>query len=174
VKTMTRWGMGAAGATVALGLFAIGASAQLAPGAQQQAPAAQQPAPAAKAPATAPATQPAAKAPATKAPAAKTEAAKPADPAKKPKAAASACKGLDEGACKGNTDCNWIVPTKVDPKTGKADKAYCRKVAGVAKKAADAKADAAKGATKTPAAKAAAPAAPATQAPPAAPAAKKQ
>ena len=65
--------------------------------------------------------------------------AKGAVPAKTPTKTASVCKGLDENGCKGNTECGWIVPTKLDPKSGKADKAYCRKIAGVAKKAADAK-----------------------------------
>ena len=63
-------------------------------------------------------------------------------------------------ACKAKADaCGWIVPTKIDAKTGKPDKAYCRKVAGIAKKTAPA------------AAKPAAAAVPATSAKPAAPAA---
>jgi hypothetical protein len=43
--------------------------------------------------------------------------------------AASACKGLDEKACKGKTaECLWIAP-----KTGK-QKAYCRMKAATKKK----------------------------------------
>ncbi len=65
-------------------------------------------------------------------------------------------------ACKAKADaCGWIVPTKIDAKTGKPDKAYCRKVAGIAKKTAPAAAKPA----------AAVPATPATPAKPAAPAA---
>jgi hypothetical protein len=66
------------------------------------------------------------------------------DDTKKAAAAASACKGLDLTACgtKG-AECQWVIPKKVDAKTGKADNPYCRKVAGVAKKAADKKVDAA-------------------------------
>ena len=98
-----------------------------------------------------PATPPAAAKPATTAPAVTTPAA-----AVKPKApvkAASACKGLDETGCKANAECGYVVPTKADAKTGKVDKPYCRKVAGVAVK---------KPATAAPAAaKTAAPAAPA-------------
>jgi len=80
--------------------------------------------------------------PAVSAPAATTV---PATTAKKPAAkAASACKGLDETACKANAECGYIVPKKADPKTGKVDAPYCRKVAGVAvKKPADAAAKAA-------------------------------
>jgi hypothetical protein len=63
---------------------------------------------------------------------------------KKAVAAASACKGLDQAGCSAKgAECGWIVPTKVDAKTKKADAPYCRKVAGVAKKAVDAKAAAA-------------------------------
>lgn len=51
---------------------------------------------------------------------------KKADP--KP-AAASPCKGLDDAACKGNSECQWITPKK-----GK-QKAYCR-LKAKAKKAA--------------------------------------
>jgi pyruvate/2-oxoglutarate dehydrogenase complex dihydrolipoamide acyltransferase (E2) component len=141
------WGLSAS--VAALVMFSMGASAQLAPTPAPKAPAA---------PATAPA-------PTTKAPAAATPAPKAAAPKA---AAASTCKGLDEAGCGAKTgECAWIVPKKVDAKTGKADKAYCRKVAGVAKKAADAKA--AVGAT---------PAAPKTAAPaattPAAPTAPKK
>jgi hypothetical protein len=83
----------------------------------------------------APPVAPKAVAPAVKAPAAPV-APKTAAPAK---AAPIVCKGKDETACKSEaTACNWIVPTKVEA-NGKVDKAYCRKVAGVAKKAADAK-----------------------------------
>lgn len=45
-------------------------------------------------------------------------------PAKTP-AVASACKGLDEAACKGkSTECSWIGASKT--KEGKDRKAYCR------------------------------------------------
>ena len=37
---------------------------------------------------------------------------------------ASACKGLDQAACTGNTTCTWIAATK--RKDGKDVKAYCR------------------------------------------------
>jgi hypothetical protein len=47
---------------------------------------------------------------------------------KKPAAAASPCKGIDETACKGNTACQWIAPKK-----GK-QKPYC-KLKAKAKKA---------------------------------------
>ncbi len=78
-------------------------------------------------------------APKTAAPAAKAPGAPVAPTAAPAKAAAVVCKGKDETACKSEaTACNWIVPTKVEA-NGKIDKAYCRKVAGVAKKAADAK-----------------------------------
>ena len=141
------WGLGAS--VAALVMFSMGASAQLAPA--QKAP-------------TAPATVPA---PTTKAPAATTKA--PATTTVAPKAApkaaaAPSCKGLDEAGCGAKTgECAWIVPKKVDAKTGKADKAYCRKVAGVAKKAMDAKAAAPAAAKTAPAA--VTPTAPATPAP---------
>jgi formylglycine-generating enzyme required for sulfatase activity len=51
---------------------------------------------------------------------------------------ASLCARIDERSCKAIADCAWIVPTKIDASTGKADNPYCRKVAGVAKKLADA------------------------------------
>jgi hypothetical protein len=73
---------------------------------------------------------------------------------------------LDQANCTAKAgECAWIVPKKIEAKTGKADNPYCRKVAGVAKKAADAKAAAPKAAAPA----AAAPAAP--KAPAAAPAA---
>lgn len=80
--------------------------------------------------------------------------------------AASVCKGLDQAGCAGKgAECAWIVPTKVNAKTGKADAAYCRKVAGVAKKAADKKAEAAKAAAPATAPAAPKPAATTTPAP---------
>lgn len=39
----------------------------------------------------------------------------------------SSCKGLDAKTCGGNAACKWIVPTKVNAKTGKVANAYCRK-----------------------------------------------
>ena len=125
-------------ATVAFGLLAVSAQAQLAP-APAAKPAVVTPAPTAAPVAKAPV------APTMKAPGSGTAGAA-APVAKK---VASACKGLEEAVCKTNTECGWIVPTKVDAKTGKADKAYCRKVAGIAKKPATAA---------TPAVKAVAPA----------------
>ena len=111
------WSMGVAAIAGSLALMSIAASAQ----STTTAPVAP--------------SAPKAAAPATKAPAAPT-APKAAAPAK---AAAVVCKGKDETSCKSEaTACNWIVPTKVEA-NGKVDKAYCRKVAGVAKKAADAK-----------------------------------
>ena len=118
MKTTKLFGFGLMAATVALGLFAAGASAQQPP-----------PAPAAPAkvlPKTAP-PPPAVKALAPAPVAPKAAVAKAADP--------SPCKGLVEAACKTKADvCGWIVPKKLDAKTGTADKAYCRKVAGIAKK----------------------------------------
>lgn len=104
-----------------------------------------------------------AKPPVTKAPVAKTPASAPATakvPAAKaePKKAASACQGLTEANCKGNTACGWVVPKSANAQTGKVTKPYCRVVAGVAKKAADKKAAAT---TKAPTQTAAAPKAPA-------------
>lgn len=116
MKTST-WGLGVAAFAGSLALLSITASAQ----STTTAP-------------TAPAV-PKAAAPAVKAPTAPAAAKTPA-PAK---AAAVVCKGRDETTCKSDaTACAWIVPTKVEA-NGKVDKAYCRKVAGVAKKAADAK-----------------------------------
>ena len=149
IKTTT-WGLTAtAAAAIMLSMNAFVQTAPTTP------PAGTPPAAAPKA--TTP--PPAAKAPAvdakTAVPAAGTAAKKPADPAKKAAAPPSPCAGLDQAACTAKgAECGWIVPKKVDAKTGKADAPYCRKVAGVAKKAVDAKAAA-------PAAKpAAAPAAP--------------
>jgi hypothetical protein len=52
------------------------------------------------------------------------------DAKKTPPRAPSACKGLDEKACKGKAaDCQWIVPSK-----GK-QKPYCRLRTGSKKKA---------------------------------------
>ena len=73
---------------------------------------------------------------ATKARAATTAAPK----AKAPTKVASACKGLAEANCKGNTSCAWIVPKKANAKTGKVPASYCRVLAGVAKTAAQKKA----------------------------------
>ena len=113
IKT-SKWGMGVAAFAGSLALLSVAASAQSTTTA---------PPPVTKAPATAPA----AKAPATP------TAPKAAAPAK---AAVVVCKGKDEASCKTEaTACAWIVPTKVEA-NGKVDKAYCRKVAGVAKKAA--------------------------------------
>jgi hypothetical protein len=164
VKTHKTLGLGAVVATAVFGLFALSAMAQTPP------PAAGAPAVAPVKPA-APATPPAAaKAPVT-APAAISPAAgaKPAAAAPK-KTAVSACKGLDETGCKANPECSFITPTKADAKTGKVDKAYCRKVAGVAvKKPATAATPATATPATTPAAKppaaAAKPAAPAGAAP---------
>ena len=99
-RKMTLWGMGIAAATASLALFVATAGAQT------------QPAPKAPAPA----------APAAKAPAAPAPAAKPAADKKK----GSACKGLDEAACKANADCTYIVPTKANKATGKVQAAYCK------------------------------------------------
>jgi hypothetical protein len=144
VKKFNSWGLSAAVATVAFGLFAVTAQAQTPP------PAA---APVVKTPAAA--AKPAATAPAKKA----------ATPA------ASVCKGLDETGCKANAECGWTVPTKANAKTGKVQAPYCHKMAGVAVKKPAAAATAPKApaaaAPKVPAA--AAPAAP--KAPAAAPAA---
>lgn len=87
--------------------------------------------------------------------------------AKKVAPAASVCKGLDQAGCTAKgAECGWVVPKKVDAKTGKADVPYCRKVAGVAKKAADAKAAAPAGAAPAaPKPATTAPAAPAPAAP---------
>lgn len=149
MKKLHTFGMGAVVATAAFSLFSFAASAQ-------------QPAPASPAvvapvkPAAPPAAaKPAATAPAATAPAA---AAKPKTPAK-----ASVCKGLDETGCKANPECGYVVPTKADAKTGKVDKPYCRKVAGVAAKKAAAPAAAKPAAPAAP--KAAAPAAPKATAP---------
>jgi hypothetical protein len=132
-KTMT-WGMSVAASAVALAMFSVTASAQLAP-----TPPAAPAAPKAAAPAPAAPVAPKAVTPAPAAPVT-AKGAVPAKPAAKA-AAVSACKGLDEAGCTGKgTECAWIVPKKIDAKSGKADAAYCRKVAGVAKKAADAKA----------------------------------
>ncbi len=137
MKTSKIIGLGFA-ATAAISLLAVGASAQQPPPATS--------APAKVVPKTTPPPPPVkADAPVT---APKTTVAKAAEP--------SPCKGLVEAACKAKADvCGWIVPTKIDAKTGAADKAYCRKVAGIAKKAAptaapkvDAKAAAPKAAEK--------------------------
>lgn len=62
-------------------------------------------------------------------------AAKPAAAAKKSaKKAPSPCAGLSQSACKGNKSCGWIVPKKKVSSNGRKLKAYCRLVAGIAKK----------------------------------------
>ncbi|MEQ1611724.1 MAG: hypothetical protein ABL904_03150, partial [Hyphomicrobiaceae bacterium] len=71
---------------------------------------------------------------------------------------ASACKGLEKGACEANTECTYVVPTKANKATGKVQAAYCKKAPPAPKKAA-AKAPAAPAAAKAPAAAAPAPAA---------------
>ncbi len=110
IKTST-WSMSVAALAGSLALMTFAASAQTTT--------------------TAPVAPAAPKAAAPAAPAAKTTVA--------PKVAPVVCKGRDEASCKTEaTACGWIVPTKVEA-NGKVDKAYCRKVAGVAKKAADAK-----------------------------------
>lgn len=128
MKKLHTLGMGAVVATAAFSLFALTANAQ------QPAPTTTAPAnPAVVAPvkpAVPPAAPAAAKAPAT-APAATTPTAT--TKAKAP-AKVSACKSLDETGCKANPECGYVVPTKADAKTGKVDKPYCRKVAGVAVK----------------------------------------
>jgi hypothetical protein len=155
VKKLQTLGMGAVVATAAFGLFALTANAQQPPAGAPTAPAV-----APVKPSTPAAPPAAAKAPTTPAPAAAKAPATAA--AKKP--AVVVCKGLDETGCKSNPDCSYVVPTKADAKTGKVDKSYCRKTAGVAvKKPAAAAAPAAT----TPAK----PAAAATPAKPAAPAA---
>ena len=138
IKAST-WGMGAS-ATAALMMFSLSAFAQQ-PATPPAAPKATAPAPAA--PAATPAA-PAEKGIIAKAADKAKAVAKSAKEAAVKVAAPSPCKGLDQPACgaKG-AECGWIVPKKVDAKTGKADQPYCRKVAGVAKKAADAKAAAA-------------------------------
>ena len=59
------------------------------------------------------------------------------------------CKGLDETGCKAKGDaCAYVVPTKISKGSTAPDKPYCRRVAGVAKKAADLKKAAGAAATK--------------------------
>lgn len=55
-------------------------------------------------------------------------------PAKKTAKVKSPCQGLSATSCKANKACGWIVPKKKVDKRGRKLKAYCRKVAGVAKK----------------------------------------
>lgn len=114
--------------------------------------AAQQPPAVAPAPAAKPVTPP----PAAKPPAPAPAAAKPAAVKK----TASVCKGLDETACKANPDCGYVVPKDANKATGTVQKPYCRKVAGVAKTAADKKAAATPAPKPAVAAPAAAPVAP--------------
>lgn len=152
MKKLHTLGMGAVVATAAFSLFTLAANAQ------QPAPAN----PAVVAPVK-PAAPPAAAKPAATAPAVTTPAAAAAKP-KSPVKAASTCNKLDETGCKANPECSYVVPTKADAKTGKVDKPYCRKVAGVAVK----KPAAAAAPTSTAApAKAASPATPATPSAPA-------
>lgn len=54
-------------------------------------------------------------------------------PAKK-KQAPSACAGLAQGPCAANKECGWITPKKAVSSSGRKLKAYCRKMAGIAKK----------------------------------------
>jgi hypothetical protein len=157
VKKLQTLGMGAVVAAAAFGLFTLTASAQQPPAAAPATPGvvAKPVMPAAPAIAKAPA---AAKATTTQAPAATPATTE----AKKPKSTASVCKGLDMTACKANTACDFIEPKDANDKTGKVQKPYCRKVAGVAaKKPATATPTAAKpaAATTAPAAKPTAPAA---------------
>jgi hypothetical protein len=107
INKLTRLGMGVVVATASLAMFVASASAQLAPppaAPKPAAPATTPAAPAAKAPVVAPKTTPA--------------------PAKK---VASVCKGLDETACKANTECSYVVPVKANKATGKVQAAYCKK-----------------------------------------------
>jgi len=156
VKNTHVYGLSLTAAAVALGLFAATVSAQDKPVVKPAVPAAAPAAPAAAKPAAtiAPASPVAAK------------------PVEKKAAAPSPCKGLDEPACKGKADaCGWIVPTKIDAKTGKPDKPYCRKIAGIAKKKVDTPANSTtKGSAPTPPT---APAKGSAPTPPPAPAAKK-
>ncbi len=161
VMKIHTFGMGAVVTAAAFSLMTLAAAAQQPP--------AVAPAPAAK-PVTPPA-PPAVAKQTTQAPAV----AKPATPAAAAaKKAVSSCKGLDETGCKANPECAYVVPKDANNKTGAVQKPYCRKVAGVAKKAADAKAAApavAKPATTAPVTK---PAVTAPAVKPAAPAAPKQ
>jgi len=120
VNSINLAGSRAAAAVLALSLMSAGALAQQ---------------PAATAPATA---APAKVAPKVDVkPAVKAEVKTPVAPkaATTTAAAPSPCKGLDEVACKAKADvCGWIVPKKIDAKTGKPDNPYCRKIAGIAKK----------------------------------------
>lgn len=72
---------------------------------------------------------------AQKAPA-KPATAKPEKPAKKSKSKrkASACAGLAQGQCTANKECGWIKPKKKVSSNGRKLTAYCRKVAGIARK----------------------------------------
>jgi hypothetical protein len=65
----------------------------------------------------------------------------------------SACKGLAEAACKANTECTYVVPTKANKVTGKVQAPYCRKAAAAAKKAAAPKTPATPATPATPPAK---------------------
>lgn len=121
-RTTSRFVLGVTAVAGTLALLTLGASAQTTTTA-----------PAPKATTTAPAPKATTTAPAVKAPAAPKAAT---TPAKTP----IVCKGRDEASCKTEaTACQWIVPKKVEA-NGKVDPPYCRRVAGVAKKAADKKA----------------------------------
>jgi negative regulator of sigma E activity len=54
-------------------------------------------------------------------------------PAKKNQAP-SACAGLAQSPCAANKECGWITPKKEVSSNGRKLKAYCRKIAGIAKK----------------------------------------
>lgn len=74
---------------------------------------------------------------AQKAPAAPAKPAAKAAPAVKKaatKKVRSECAGLAKSACSANKSCGWIEPKKAKDTRGRTLKAYCRKVAGIAKK----------------------------------------
>ena len=60
--------------------------------------------------------------------------AKTAPTAAKTTKTASPCKGLTQASCGANKACAWISPKKAVDKRGRKLKAYCRKIAGIAKK----------------------------------------
>jgi hypothetical protein len=57
----------------------------------------------------------------------------------KAKKSNSVCQGLAKAACDGNKECGWITPKKTVDKRGRTLKAYCQKIAGIAKKKPSAK-----------------------------------
>lgn len=71
---------------------------------------------------------------AQKAPPAKTSAEKAPTKKKSAKKAPSPCAGLARPACSANKQCGWITPKKKVSSNGRKLTAYCRKVAGIAKK----------------------------------------